>query len=136
MKKCTLFLLVILFVFTATSSSVADSEIHEGQWEITVEVEIPGMPMKMPPQTITQCIKDDDYIPQGKEPGQECENKHIQKDGNTYSWTTECTTPQGKITGKGKVSYQNDKMSGSMTVEGPDMKMISHYEGRRIGECK
>jgi hypothetical protein len=56
--------------------------------------------------------------------------------GNTVTWTMECSNPGGKMTGKGKVTYQKESMSGTMTMEGPGMQMISKFSGRRLGPCK
>ena len=47
-----------------------------------------------------------------------------------------CTNPGGQMTGKGRVTYNNDKMDGSMTMEGQGMKMTSNFKGHRIGACQ
>lgn len=121
--------MVFLFAGSATA-------LDEGLWEITAEVEMPGMPMKMPPTTYTQCIKKDQAVPMDEKPGQECKVKDVTTKGNTTSWTVECSNPAGPMIGKGTVSYNGDKMEGSMHMEGQGMTMTSRYKGHRVGACQ
>jgi hypothetical protein len=134
--KSALWIIVVLMALFSPAIAGASPEIHEGQWEITVDIEMPGMPMQMPSNTFTQCVKKDDPIPHRKDPTQSCQAKDVQKKGNTYTWTMECSNPGGKMTGKGMITYEKDKMNGSMTMEGQGMKMISRYKGKRIGQCQ
>ena len=134
MMKSALWSMVLLIALLAPA--VAGPEIHEGQWEITVNVEMPGVPMQMPAHTFTQCVKNDDPIPHANDPRQKCIAKDVKRKGSTYTWTMECTNPGGKMIGKGTITYQKDKMNGSMTMEGQGMKMISRYQGKRIGKCQ
>ncbi len=136
MVKKTLLCLVLLLAVASSAQAGSGPDIQEGQWQITMEMEIPGMPMKMPPATYTQCIKKDDLIPQDEKQNQECVQKNVTVKGNTVSWTVECDVPGGQMTGKGKITYHKDKMEGQMTTQGQGMKMVSHFKGHRLGECK
>ena len=127
--------LVIVLLFTAVTLAGSNPEIQKGNWEITVEFEMPGMPMKMPPNTYTQCIDQDNPIPKDEKPNQTCEMKDMKRSGNTVTWTMVCTNPGGKMTGKGEITYMKDKMKGAMTMEGQGFKMVSTYKGHRIGSC-
>ncbi len=131
---------ITLLVLIASSIGYAGAgpDIQEGEWEITVTFDIPGMPMKMPPNTYTQCIKKDQPVPKSEKPNQVCEVKDIKVQGNTATWTVSCTNRGGKMTGKGIVKYKGDKMEGSMTMKMEDQgaNMISAYHGVRIGDCK
>lgn len=131
MAGVILWLAVVSF---AHASSGPD--LNEGMWEITVNFEIPGMPMKMPPSTYTQCIKKNQAVPRDEQPGQECVSKDVTTKGNTVTWTVVCNNQGGQMTGKGQVTYHKDKMDGRMTMEGQGMNMISHFKGHRIGACQ
>ena len=128
--------MIVWLVLISLAYAGSGPDINEGMWEITVSLEIPGMPMKMPPSTYTQCIKKDQAVPNENQPGQECVAKDITTSGNTVTWTMVCTNPGGQMTGKGRVTYNNDKMDGSMTMEGQGMKMTSNFKGHRIGACQ
>ena len=38
------------------ASVLAQGPRLDGKWEIITEVDLPGMPMKMPPMTVTRCV--------------------------------------------------------------------------------
>ena len=125
----------LLFLTTAVYAG-SGPDFREGNWEITVEIEMPGMNMKMPGTTYTQCMKKERPVPQNDQPNQQCDVKDVKTMGNTVSWTMVCKNPGGTMTGRGKISYEKEQMSGTMTMEGQGMQMISTYSGRRTGPCK
>ena len=136
MLKKTFLMVVLLMSAVGFASAGSGPDIHEGLWEITVVLEMTGMPMKMPPSTFTQCIKKDSAIPRNDQPGQQCVQKDVKVKGNTVSWTMECANPGGKMVGKGVITYHKEKMDGQMTMEGQGMHMLTHFKGRRIKACE
>jgi hypothetical protein len=64
--------IVLTIIVTVTSVSFAGSELNmqEGKWEITTKMEIPSMPMDMPPMKHTQCLLKKDIVPQSSQAGQ------------------------------------------------------------------
>jgi hypothetical protein len=136
MVKKIVLILVLLILPLSESISGSGPDFREGEWEFTVKVEMPSMGMKMPPSTYTQCMKKDNPVPQNNQPGQACRVSDMKTKGNTVTWTMVCSNPAGKMTGKGKVTYQKESMSGTMTMEGPGMQMISKFSGHRLGPCK
>ena len=134
-KKALMSLLVSVSLVTLAYAG-SGLELNEGQWEITINVEIQGMPMKMPSSTFTQCIKKDQAIPRDEKPNQQCVTKDVVTKGNSVSWTMVCNNPGGQMTGKGMVTYHQDKMDGQMTMESQGMKMVSHFKGHRLGACQ
>ena len=56
--------LVSMCVLAAVSVSYAGPDMKEGKWEMTTKMEMPGMPMEMPPVTYTQCLTKTDFVPQ------------------------------------------------------------------------
>ena len=129
---------VLFLAAYALASAGTGPDINEGEWEITVSFDVPGLPMKMPPNTYTQCIRKDQPVPKSEKPNQTCEIKDIQTKGDAVTWTVTCTNSGGKMTGKGVITYKDDRMEGTMTMtlEGQGANMISHYQGVRIGDCK
>lgn len=127
--------ILVLIALSSLAHAESSLNVNEGEWEITMNVEIAGMPMKMPPNTFTQCIKKDQAIPKDQNPAQQCVTKDVVTKGNSVSWSMLCTNAGGQMTGKGKVAYEKDKMDGSMTMQGQGMKMVSHFKGHRIGAC-
>ncbi len=126
-------MLMTLLAIPASGNSIPDFE--PGQWEITVDFEIPGMPMQMPPNTYSQCITKDNFVPKDEKPNQQCKNTEVTTKGNTVFWKIECTNAGGKMTGQGTITYKKDKMDGSMIMSGQGMQMTSRFKGKRIGNC-
>jgi hypothetical protein len=136
MAKKTIALIIVWLAFIVCAHAGSGPDLDEGLWEITTELEMPGMPMKMPPSTFTQCIKKDQAVPADEKPGQECKTKDLTTKGNTISWTVECAHPGGQMTGKGTVTYHRDKMEGSLNMQGQGMTMTSRFKGHRVGACQ
>ena len=134
-----LFVTLIIFV-TAISVSFAGSELNmqEGKWEITTKVEMPGMPINMPPNKHIQCLTKKDLVPQSSQPGQECKITQTKVVANTVTWTIQCKNKGGEIKGNGKITYSGNSFEGTikMTMSQTNMEMTSHISGYRIGECK
>ena len=135
----TTLILAALFCLLFSATASADSDINEGLWEITLKVEIEGMPMSMPPVTNTQCITKDTLVPKSNQPGQECGITNQKISGNTITYDMECSGPGGSVKGTGEATYTGDTMTGKMEMKMPsqgDMKMIMKMSGKRIGPCK
>lgn len=118
------------------------SNMQPGLWEITTEMDMPGMPVQIPPQTTRHCYTAADLaearntVPQGAE--EHCKMTEYQVDGNTATWTMECTgdTP---MRATGSMTSSADRYSGEMqsVMQGPggNMQMTTRWRGRRIGDC-
>ena len=134
MKKAFAVLIILL---TSATISYAGPDMKEGKWEITTKMEMPGMPMEMPPVTYTQCLSRKDMVPQENNPGQKCKIEDLKTIGNTVSWTIKCISGQGgPTTGTGKIAYEGKTMKGTMNMKQSGMEMTSHINGKYIGECK
>jgi len=128
-----------IILLTAASISFASSvpNMKAGLWEVTVKTEMPGM--EMPPMKHTQCLTKKDFVPQGpQQPGQECKITDVKVDGDTATWTLECTTQGGKMKGTGKTTYSGNSFKGTMVMSMPqaNMNITMHMNGKRIGKCK
>ncbi len=134
---CKKFCLILGMLFIFVSVSFAGSLLKEGLWEITSKMEIPGMPVPMPPITFKQCMTNQNPVPNQSPSGQECRMKNIKTKGNTVSWDMVCDSQQGEMKSSGKITYKGDRFNGVVLTDIPgqgQMKMT--MTGRRIGKCK
>ena len=109
-----------------------------GKWQTTMEMEMEGMPMKMPPTTFTHCItKEQAESAESAIPKNDRQNgctfSDVKVDGSTVSWKMACEK-QG-MTGVGKVSYGADSYTGQMDMKMQDHEMHMKYSGKYLGAC-
>jgi hypothetical protein len=136
-RKVALYAGAILLALPMVASAAGPKA---GKWQVTMEMDMPGMPMKMPPQTFTQCItKEQAENPQETLPkasrnqNSDCKLQDYKVDGNKVTWKLEC--PKEKMTGTGSASYENDAYTATMHMSMPDHEMTMKYAGKRIGDC-
>lgn len=137
MLKTTFALLAILFFTVSISFADSGPNMQEGEWEITTKVEMPGMPMNMPPMTHRQCLTKDDFVPQNSQPGNECKISNVEVSGDTVTWVMQCNGQGGETKGTGEITYSETSFKGviKMVVVQADMQMTSKINGLRIGNC-
>ncbi|MBN2428772.1 MAG: DUF3617 family protein [Deltaproteobacteria bacterium] len=131
---------IILSLSVVGCQSEPKVNIKEGQWKITTNVKMTGIPMQMPPFTTTQCITKDDLVPKTSQPNQPDQNTKITNlkiTGNTVSYDISSKTQGGEMVGHSTVTYNGDKMTGTMTakVQPGNMEMSYTMKGHRIGDC-
>ena len=134
-----LIIVIMAAVLSAVSISFAGSvpNMQEGLWEITAKMEMPGMPMSMPPITHTQCITNENMVPHSTpQQGEECKIAETKVEGDTVTWTMECDSPEGKTRATGKITYSGDTFKGTIKMTTQGMEMIQHLSGHRIGNCR
>lgn len=142
MKKVVICMAVLALAlpFAAT----AKSPIKAGKWETTVETEMPGMPMKMPPMKFTSCVtkeqaeNPESAMPKGqsqnrKEKESNCKISNFKIDGNKITYEFKCE--KENIEGSAEWKYDADSNSGVMHVKMGDQEMTQKYAGKRIGDC-
>ncbi|MGA7615134.1 MAG: DUF3617 family protein [Thermoanaerobaculia bacterium] len=135
------FLAVSALVLLPLSASAADHpNMKPGKWEVTTKMEMEGMPMAMPPVTVTHCYKQEDIenpeksLPKGSNQG-DCKMLDYKLDGNKVTWKVECTGKQ-KVTGSGEVVYSGDSYEGTMNMEMEQHKMKMNFKAHRLGDCE
>src|SRR5690349_20052022 len=103
-----------VFGFTASAGIAqgAAPNAQEGMWEITSKMEMPGMPMNMPPQTMQRCVTQKDFSdPQSMAPpdpsGNKCQTSDYRMQGNTATWKIVCTGPNA-MSGTGSATYSGN----------------------------
>jgi len=122
----------------------ASPAMQEGLWEITSKMEMPGMPMNMPPQTMQRCLGQKDFSdPQSMAPadpsGNKCRTSDYRMSGNTATWKIVCTGPDA-MAGTGSATYTGSAYSGvnkmAMKHGNETMNMTINHGGKYLGPCK
>lgn len=138
-----------LIVALSVAASAQQGIRRDGNWEVTIQMDMPGMPagMSMPPMKTTQCITPQEaadpekLVPQQPQRGggnSSCSVTDYKTDGNKATWKMSCTGPQ-PMTGTGEVVYGVDTYTGTMAMNvdraGQPMAMTMKYSGKRLGDC-
>jgi hypothetical protein len=143
--KRTVFVIAAIFAVFALMPGNAFSaapNMKDGQWEITTQMEMKGMPANMSrPITYTRCMTRDNAVPQQREKNKDCVIKDQKVSGNTVSWQMVCKNKDGSVMeSTGNITYRGDKFDGTMkaTMTGKENgNMVVNYKmnGRRLGAC-
>jgi hypothetical protein len=133
--------LAIVICAAAFSSFVsAQGPVRDGRWEMSTELEIPGMPMKMPPIKTVQCVTKEQAndpnlsLPKGPDEDMDCKVSDHKIAGNKVTWTMKC---EGKdaMTGEGEITYGTNTYDGRMKIKTADGEMNMKYTAKRLGDC-
>jgi hypothetical protein len=135
-------LAIVAVVAACALPCAAASAVNPGEWQITSRTEMKGMPMEMPPQTVTftNCVTSERPVPESDKQ-KECKLTDVKIEGSTVTWAIACEGKEGKMKGAGKISYQGDSMTGEQTMdvaagEGMNFTVVMHMTGKRLGPCK
>ncbi len=124
-----------------TTPALADPDLQEGNWEITINMEMEGLPFAMPPVTHNQCITRESLIPDSSEPGQDCKILDHDVNGSTVSWRMQCDGDDGRMEGEGRITYAGSSYEGAVLMKvtgtsGEVTQMKLKHQGRHTGPCK
>ncbi len=136
MRKKMIYAAMMAVFLTTITWAGSGPDFREGEWEVTVETEMVGMPMKMPPMTYTQCMTKSDPIPQNNQQDQQCHVIDMKTQGNTVTWNMTCDGSAARMAGEGKITYEKDRMNGTMKMTAEGMQMITHFKGHYLGACQ
>lgn len=134
--------LVTVVLLSSLSLIHAQGPRRDGRWQVSVEMNMPGMPGGMPPLTVEQCVTKEEaddptsVMPKGpgNSDGQDCKFSDQKIDGNAVSWSMSCTMPL-EMTGSGEFTYGTDTFEGVTKMEMHGQTMTTKYAGTRLGEC-
>ncbi|HSD74518.1 MAG TPA: DUF3617 family protein [Steroidobacteraceae bacterium] len=103
-------------------------------WEMTSQMSMEGMPMKMPPNTVKVCTaREWTRPPPGGDPT--CVNSNFQQDGNKVTWTMQCSG-QMPMQGTGEITFDGaDSYTGIIRATAENMPMTINLSGKKIGTC-
>ncbi len=140
-----------LLLFFPASAALAD--INDGNWEITTEMKMEGMPIPPTKHTIQQCLTNKDLVANatgsqtGSQKGVTCVMKDQKFSGGKGSWKLRCENKDGSSSDTdGEMSYKGDSYTGKMVMKttskgkkggkGKVMRMNVTMSGKRLGACK
>ena len=102
----------------AVAPLLAQGPMREGRWEVTAQMEMPGM--KMPASVTSQCITPEQLkdpangLPSA--PGGSCTATDYKRDGNKVTWKMACTG-QMAMTGDGELTFAGDTYTGTINAK-------------------
>jgi hypothetical protein len=127
----------ILAVVAIAPAKAADHPQKPGKWAVTMQMEMPGMPVKMPAITHEVCLTEEDLKdPQKAVPSDaksKCTVSDYKIDGSTVTWAIDC--PQQKTTGTGEITYTGDSYAGTMNLKMGEQEMKIKHSGKWLGAC-
>ena len=131
-------LVFALIVCSLSTLAFAASPAKPGKWEMTMQMEMTGMPMKMPANTVTYCLtKEEAENPEKLAPesrkNSDCKRTDLTINGNTVSWKVTCE--KSKATGEGKITYSGDTFDGTMHMTMQQGEVNVKYSGKYLGAC-
>lgn len=128
-----------LFTFLAAIAVIANAAVAHAQtqkgdlWDITSQMEMPGMPMAMPPSSQRVCAPRGKDEPPFRGDREDCKITEQKKLSNGWIWKMACNDGS---TIDGSMTYQG--MEGWTGVTNMKMKegaLSVKTTGKRVGEC-
>ncbi len=130
-------LAALVSVAAVLPAAAADHPQKPGKWKMKMEMEIPGMPFKMPPVNMDVCVTEEDLKDPQKsvpnDPKSKCKVGDYKVSGNTVSWTVDC--PEQDTKGQGEITYTDDSYTGWMKMTVGEQEMKTKYSAKWTGEC-
>lgn len=136
MNKKVFILLFVISTVLISCTVQTGPNMKEGKWEVTIRMEVPGMPVQIAPQTYTQCLTKKEAIPRGQTPDQNCKITKQDITGDAVSWRMECQTSEGPAVSDGRLTYKGDTFAGIITMKHKGMEVTQRLSGKWIGKCK
>ena len=130
-------ILVVTALAAAALAAEAKMPAKPGKWAITIQPEVPGLPMALPAITQEQCVTEKDLVPQTNA-GASCGPSNPKTTGNSVEWTVDCKDQKGgTIKGTGKITYSDsgDSFEGALDLVASGMQMKQKVSGKRLGDC-
>jgi hypothetical protein len=133
MKKISI---ALLFTLVLPAAGFAADSMREGYWEMTTTMDMPGMPMQMPPTKTKHCYSKEDVKDQKKAitTDKNCTVTEFKQSGNKLSWKMKCT---GQSAGdfSGETVFKSDSYDSTMKVQTQGQIMNMKVKAKRLGVC-
>ena len=129
--------LCAMAIAAAAGAQTPRSPQKPGKWQLKMQMDMPGMPMKMPAITTEVCVTEADLANPEKtvpnDPKSQCTVADYKVKDNTVSWTVDCPKQQTK--GSGEITYLADSFTGAMKMKVGEQEMSTKYTGKLLGPC-
>jgi hypothetical protein len=132
-------LTTLLVLILAAVAVFAQHPMRPGRWEVTMQSQMPNMPVQMPEMKTTQCVteaqlKDPESAVPTASRNSSCKVSDYKTVGNTVSWKVACSGQQA-MTGTGEMTFSGDTYTGLMTTKMSQGEMTIKMNGKRLGDC-
>ncbi len=128
--------LLLLGTCVLTSAGPVSAAGPKGaEWEIKTTIEMPGMPVAIPPTITRQCIEDK-AVPYQSKGDEKCETIYNHVSGNTLSWQVVCSNGGRRMEMTGETTYTGNTMDSKVKVKSPQGDMSMRMTGKKLGACK
>ena len=137
MKFRTITLLVVVCALALAMPAMAKNQ-KPGKWSLTIENEMPNMPVKIPPMTVSTCVTkeqaESNEPPKGpRDNASDCKILDMKLDGDTATWKMEC--PKEKMTAEGTATYKGDSFTMQMKASMNGQDITTKMSGKYVGPC-
>ena len=136
-KKITISCMLVNLLIVALPAWGID--LKPGKYQITSKVNMPGMPGGMPPQTITQCMTEQDPVPHTSAGANGCKITNMTTEGDTVKYTLVCEQQGMQSESNGEMTYKGETFYGTtqtkMGPSGGGMTITTKINAKRIGKC-
>jgi hypothetical protein len=116
--------------------AIAGSGMKPGQYDYTMKMEMPGMPMAMPPTTFHHCVTAAD-VDKGQQfqsqQNKDCEMKNLKQTAGKATFDIAC---KDGTTGTGEYTFGGDSMTGKTTMNRQGQPMVVNLSAKRTGDCQ
>ncbi len=135
LRNLALFAVISTLAVPAFAATVA----KPGRWETTIQMEMAGMPAKMPPRSVFTCLTKEqaenaeNLIPKAGDKRGGCTYDEVKVDGNTVTWKVTCA--QSGMAGTGTMTFHAESSEGSSHMKMQDREISLTFTGKFAGEC-
>jgi len=128
----------LLALVLIAAASPVPAQGPDDLWEVTVKMEMAGMPSAMPPQTSRVCTQKGKQAEAMAPQDKSCRMQDMQRSGNRTTFKIVCEG-KDRMTGTGEFVHGVDSYQGTMrfqgVMEGQPVNMTQTLSGRRVGSC-
>jgi hypothetical protein len=127
---------VAVLIAALVASIPVSAQGKDELWEISSKMNMPGMPMAMPPQVNRVCVgknrKDEDLVPRQSD----CRMVDSKRVGSKFTYKMECTGRE-PMTMLGEMNFGTNAYDGQMrmTMTKTNDTMNMAVSGKRVGDC-
>lgn len=142
--------LTLAAAFAATAYAGKPAKLPDmmnpGLWDMTVQMQMAGVPMQMPSQHYKHCITQADLdknhgIPKPQNTkDMSCKITNFSRSGDTINYSMECKGKNGDMQMQGTTTFDSrDAYHGTMHMtgqaEGRQMDVTTNVQAKRLGDC-
>jgi hypothetical protein len=123
----------VLLVAPLAPRSTVGAQTPKGDlWEVTSQMSMEGMPMKMPARTHKVCRPTEWTEPPNDQ--KNCKSSNMKTEGSKVTWDMECTDPAMKGTGE-ILREGTDAYTGAIKFTSDRGNATVNLKGKKIGPC-